>query len=110
MTLLDQDWTEAQAQGLLDALNLDGRTPKWKPEHLSKLRDWCSAHGKDWDTVDGQLEFIAHELCNGFRGIGRALIRAKTAKEAREILRPYVRRLSACEMQVKPDLASRLRA
>lgn len=65
-------------------------------------------HGKEW--VNGQLEFIAYELCNGFRGIGRALIRAKTAKEAREILRPYVRRLSACEMQVQPDLASRLRA
>jgi hypothetical protein len=30
MTLLDQDWTEEQAQGLLDGLKLDGGAPKWK--------------------------------------------------------------------------------
>jgi hypothetical protein len=43
MTLLDQDWTEEQAQGLLDSLNLDGGTPKWKLEHLRRLHDWYSA-------------------------------------------------------------------
>jgi hypothetical protein len=110
MTLPDQAWTPEQAQGLLDSLNLDGATPKWKPEHLLKLRDWCSAHGKDWATIDGQLEFIAYELCNNFQGVGRALKRAKTVKEAVEIVKPYVRRLSAREMQGEPDIASRLRA
>ena len=78
MTLLDQDWTQEQAQGLLDSLNLDGGTPKWKPEHLKKLRDWCSAHGKDSATVDGQLEFIAYELCNSYQGVGKALKQANT--------------------------------
>jgi hypothetical protein len=106
--MVDQDWTEQQAQGLLQALKLDGGIPKWKPEHLRKLRDWCSSHGRDWEIVDGQLEFIAYELCNDFRGIGRALIRATTSKEAREILKPYVRRLSARELQGQPDIASRL--
>ena len=99
MTLLDQDWTQEQAQGLLDSLNLDGGTPKWKPEHLKKLRDWCSAHGKDSATVDGQLEFIAYELCNSYQGVGKALKQAKTVKESREAVEAYVRLLSAREMQ-----------
>jgi hypothetical protein len=54
---MTQGWTEQQAQGLLDSLNLDGGAPKWKLEHLRRLRDWCSAHGKDSATIDGQLEF-----------------------------------------------------
>ena len=99
MTLLDQDWTEEQAQGLLDSLNLDGGTPKWKLGHLRRLRDWCLAHGMDPATIDGQLEFIAYELCNGFKAVGMVLKRAKTAEEAREVVEPYVRRLSAPEMQ-----------
>jgi len=95
MTLLDQDWTETHAQGLLDSLNLDGGPPKWKPEHLWRLLEWCSAHGEDGATVDGQLGFVAYELCNGFQAVGMALKRAKTVEEAREIIKPYVRRLSA---------------
>jgi hypothetical protein len=55
MTLLDQHWTEQQAQGLLDSLDLDGGPPKWKLEHLRRLRDWCSAHGEGPTTIDGQL-------------------------------------------------------
>ena len=110
MTLLDQDWTEQQAQGLLDSLDLSGGPPKWKPEHLWRLIEWCSAHDKDWATVDGQLGFVAYELCNGFQGIGKALQRARSAEQAREIVKPYVRRLSAREMPAQPDIASRLRA
>jgi hypothetical protein len=107
MTLLDQDWTEVQAQGLVDALNLMGGTPNWKPEHLRKLQDWCSAHNMDPATVDGQLEFVAYELCNGFQTVGMVLKRAKTVEEAREIVRPYVRRLKTSE---RLDIATYLRA
>jgi hypothetical protein len=64
----------------------------------------------DSATIDGQLEFIAYELCNGFQAVGRALKRAKTVEEAREMVKPYVRRLSAREMHGEPDIASRLRA
>jgi hypothetical protein len=106
MTLLDQDWTELQARGLLDALNLVGGTPNWKPEHLRRLRDWCSANGADPSIIDGQLEFVAYELCNGFQTVGMVLKRAKTVEEAREIVRPYVRRLNAREI---PDLVTYLR-
>lgn len=112
MTILDQDWTEEQAQGLLDGLSLDDGPPKWKPEHLWRLLEWCSVHGKDWATVDGQMGFVAYELCNDFQAVGRALKRAKSVKEATEIVKPYVRRLRAREMHGEPDIASpsRLRA
>lgn len=99
MTLLDQGWTEQQAQGLLDSLDLNGGPPKWKPEHLWRLIEWCSANSKDWATVDGQLRFVAYELCNGFQAVGRALKRAKTSEEAKKVIEPYVRRLIALEMQ-----------
>ena len=95
MTLLDQDWTEEQAQGLLDCLNLDGGPPRWKLEHLRRLRDWCSTHNREAGTIDGQLEFIAYELCNDFQAIGMALKRAKSFEEAARVVEPYVRRLSA---------------
>lgn len=103
MALLDQDWTEAQAQGLLDALNLDGGTPRWKPEHLERLKDWCSAHGEHWDTLEGQLAFVAYELCNRFQGIARALQRADTVEQAREIVMPYVQRLGGRRrLEIRP--------
>ena len=97
MTLLDNGWTEEQAHGLLQSLNLDGGTPKWKREHLQRLRSWCSAHKKDSTTVDGQLEFVAHELCNTYEGVGMALKRAKTVDDATEAIEPYMKRLRATE-------------
>jgi hypothetical protein len=103
MTFLDQDWTEEQAQGVLDGLKLEGGTPKWKLEHLRRLHDWCSANDKDPATVDGQLDFIAFELCSGFQGVGRALKQAKTADEARQVVEPYARRLRVPEMQSEQD-------
>ena len=99
MTLLDQDWTEEQAQALLGRLNLDGGTPQWKLEHLKRLRDWCSAHGTDAATIDGQLEFVAYELCNSFQAVGIALKSAKTVEEASEVIEPYIRRLSVTDMK-----------
>ena len=43
-------WSEAQAQGLLDSLKLDGGTPNWKQEWLERLHDWCSTHERDSNT------------------------------------------------------------
>ena len=97
MNLLDNGWTEEQAQGLIESLNLDGGTPKWKWEHLQRLRSWCKAHGKDSATVEGQLEFIANEICNTYEGVGMALKRAKTASEVREAVEPYMQRLRATD-------------
>ena len=77
MSLLDEGWTEVQAIGVLDMLKLKGGIPNWKPEHLQKLHDWCSAHEKDHATIEGQLEFIAYELLNSYQGIGMMLKRAR---------------------------------
>jgi hypothetical protein len=95
MPLPDNGWTEQQAQGLFESLNLDGGTPEWKWEHLHRLRLWCSAHGKDSATIDGQLEFVAADLCDTYEGIGVALKRATTVGEARAAVLPYINRVTA---------------
>ena len=94
MPLRDNGWMEQQAQGLFESLNLDGGTPKWKGEHLQRLRSWCSARGKDSTTIDGQLEFVAADLCDTYEGVGIALKRATTVAEARVAVAPYVTRLT----------------
>jgi hypothetical protein len=86
----DNGWTEEQARGLFERLNLDGGTPNWKREHLQRLRSWCWAHGKDPTTVDGQLEFVADDLCNTYEGVGMALRRATTVREAKGAVAPYM--------------------
>ena len=97
MTLLDNGWTEEQAHGLLQSLNLDGGTPKWKREHLQRLRSWCSAHKKDSTIVDGQLEFVAADICDTYEGVGMALKRATTVSEARAAVAPYMNRVAATD-------------
>jgi hypothetical protein len=94
MTLLDTGWTEEQAQGVLDSLKLNGGMPDWKPEHLQRLRDWSSTRQKDASTIEAQLEFIADELLHSFQAVGIFLKRAQTVEEAKEAVRPYVRRLA----------------
>ena len=93
MPLLDNGWTEEQAKGLCDSLKLTGGIPDWKPHHLGKLRDWCSANGKDPNTIDGQLEFVAYELCNAYEAVGTSLKQATTVEEAKKAADPYVRAL-----------------
>jgi Phage tail lysozyme len=97
MPLRDSGWMAEQAQGLFESLNLDGGTPKWKREHLQRLRSWCSAHGKDSATVDGQLEFVAADICDTYEGVGMALKRATTVTEATVAVAPYVNRLAASD-------------
>jgi hypothetical protein len=94
MTLLDTGWTQEQAQGLLDCLQLNGGIPDWKSEHLQRLNDWCSAHHKDFNKSEAQLEFVAHELLHSFQAVAMFLKRAKTVEEAREAVQAYVTRLS----------------
>ena len=106
MPLPDNGWTEQQGQGLFESLNLDGGTPKWKREHLQRLRSWCSAHGKDAATVDGQLEFVAADICDTYEGIGMALKRATTVSEARAAVAPYMNRVTATD---DPPLINSLR-
>lgn len=92
---LEDGWTEEQAQGLLDSLELAGAVPNWKAEHLTRLYCWCSDHLVDHKTVEGQLEFIAYDLCRSYRGIGMALKQAQTVNEAKEAVKQYVQLLSA---------------
>jgi hypothetical protein len=52
------------------------------------------AYGRDSATLDGQLEFVAYELCNAYEGVGMALKQAKTAGEASEAVEHYVKQLN----------------
>jgi hypothetical protein len=106
VALVDNDWTDEQAQGLLCGLNLDGGTPKWKREHLQKLRSWCSAHEKDSTTLDGQLEFVAYELCNTYEGVGMALKQANSVEAAKEAIEPFMKRLRVSEERFGANDAS----
>ena len=90
---LDNGWTEDQAKGLIDSLKLTGGVPDWKPEPIQKLHDWCNAQAKDAQSVEGQLEFVAYELCNTYEAIGIVLKHAKTVEEAKKAVEPYVRGL-----------------
>jgi hypothetical protein len=89
MTLLDEGWSPEQAQALLDTLMLRDGIPNWKPDHLERFQKWCAAHGIDKNTVDGQLEFIAYDLCHTYETIGIELKLAKTFEEAKAAVQPY---------------------
>ena len=103
-------WNEEQAQALCDSIKFGGSNPPWKPEHLQKLHDWCSAHGKNPNTTEGQIDFIAYELRNCFEGIGRALDRAQNKQAAIEAIEPYVRLLLDNARKGHSCEASRLQA
>jgi len=68
--------------------------PEWKTEHLQRLRDWSRTRQKDASTIEAQLEFNADELLHSFQAVGMFLKRAHTVEEAKEAVRPYVRRLA----------------
>jgi hypothetical protein len=104
MSLLDNGWTEQQAAGLLDSLGLEGGVPEWDPKYLQKLRDWCSAHDKDWTTIEGQLEFVAYDLCHTYERIGAVLKRSETVEEAKEAVEPYVKAIQAPVISRGPRL------
>jgi len=107
MVLLDEDWTDAQVQGLLDALELVEAIPRWKPEHLQRLYDWCTTHQKDHRTVEGQLEFVACDLCTSHEAAGLALKHATSIEEARTAVKPYVRMLTAHPIGSGPRLPTK---
>lgn len=98
-------WKDDQALALLDSLNLTGGRPKWKQEHIERLHDWCSAHEKKPNTLEGQLSFVGYQLLNTHEGIGRELYKAKTYDQAKEVVEPYVRLLSEPVRWLTPEEA-----
>lgn len=35
---------------------------QWSGSRRTELKTWCSSHGYDYTTLNGQLEFMAHEI------------------------------------------------
>jgi hypothetical protein len=104
MSVRDDGWTEEQAAGLLESLGLEGGIPDWDAKHLEKLRNWCSAHQKDWTTLDGQLEFVAHELCHSYERIGAELKQSETVQQAKKAVEPFVKVIRAPILSRGPRL------
>jgi len=94
---LEDGWTEEQARGLLESLDLVRAVPNWKAEHLMRLYHWCADHDRDHKTIEAQLEFVAYDLCSSYPGLGMALKQAITVEEAKKTVGPYVKLLSAKE-------------
>ena len=92
--LLDEGWSTEQAQAILDKLILSDGIPDWKPQHLQRFKEWCTAQEKDKNSTDSQLEFVAYDLCNENQTIGVALKLARTLEEAKAALVPYVKMLA----------------
>jgi hypothetical protein len=87
-------WQDFQVLALLDSLDLSDGRPNWKQEQVDRLHDWCSAHEKKPNTVDGQLSFIGYQLLNTHEGIGRELNRAQSYEQAKEVVEPYIKLLT----------------
>ena len=107
MVLSDEDWTDDQAKGLLDALQLAGTIPRWKTEHLQRLYDWCATNKKNHSTIEAQLEFVAYDLCNTYDWAGLALKSATSVEEAQSAVEPYVRILTAHQIGSGPRLPTK---
>jgi len=59
-----------------------------------RLYHWCTDHHRDHKVIEGQLEFVAYDLCSSYPGIGMALKEAATVEEARKAVEPYLELLS----------------
>lgn len=42
---------------------------QWHLDRFSALRSWCNGNGLDYRTLDGQLQYLKHELNGGFSRI-----------------------------------------
>ena len=42
---------------------------QWGGGRRDSLVSWCAANGYEYDTLDGQLAFMYHELTTGYTGV-----------------------------------------
>jgi Phage tail lysozyme len=90
--------TKEQACGIVGCLvALDDLRP-WHPvlggfrkDRYELLRDWASNHdNRDPDDLETQLDFIMHELRNGYAGLGTKLDANPTINEAVAVMTKYL--------------------
>lgn len=104
--LLQLGWSVPQARGIITSIGPlpwgpHGNESRWRATHLN---DWCSAHGHDKTTPEGQLRFVSHDLLNTFVGrIGGPMKAAENAYVTMLKLSPYALALANGEMKPEND-------
>lgn len=112
--LIAKGWSKAAASGIVgnlvqesglrtDAVGDDGTSgglAQWHNERWEALKRYAAERGKEWTDLDGQIDYLDHELRTNERGAGDKLRDAQDAAEAasvfmREFERPDI--LSANE-------------
>ena len=102
--------TKEQACGIVGCLvALDDLRP-WHPvlggfrkDRYELLRDWASSHdNRDPDDLETQLDFIMHELRNGYAGLGAKLDANPTINEAVAVMTKYLHPNAAPSRDERP--------
>lgn len=81
---------------------------QWGGGRRDSLVSWCGANGYEYDTIDGQLAFMYHELTGGYRATYDFLMSvpdtAQGAYDAGEYFCRYYE--VAASVAARPDLAA----
>lgn len=81
---------------------------QWGGGRRDSLVSWCNANGYEYDTIDGQLAFMYHELTGGYRATYDFLMSvpdtAQGAYDAGEYFCRYYE--VAASVAARPDLAA----
>ncbi|MBR4461047.1 MAG: hypothetical protein IKS51_00465 [Erysipelotrichaceae bacterium] len=81
---------------------------QWGGGRRDSLVSWCAANGYEYDTIDGQLAFMYHELTGGYRATYDFLMSvpdtAQGAYDAGEYFCRYYE--VAASVSARPDLAA----
>ena len=81
---------------------------QWGGGRRDSLVSWCGANGYEYDTIDGQLAFMYHELTGGYRATYDFLMSvpdtAQGAYDAGEYFCRYYE--VAASVSARPDLAA----
>ena len=63
----------------------------FRKDRYDLLRDWASSHdNRDLDALETQLDFIMHELRNGYAGLGAKLDENPTINNAVLVMTKYL--------------------
>ena len=89
MTLLDNGWTDeadSRASPQPEPRRWNSQVETGTPPKVAILVR--QVRKRTQTPCDGQLEFVAYELCNTYEGVGMALKHTKTVEAAREAVEP----------------------
>lgn len=79
-----------KATGHYTGIGIAGfRDPEPGRGRMTDLINWANTQGRDPEELGTQIDFVKHELRTTFRDVGERLKKAKSAREAAEIMMDY---------------------